>query len=266
MILPARPESPLFAEGWSATDPAPGGKPCLVSTGPTARIYLPFQPAVSGKIPVTLKLRIPGLGKNGIPIDELRISFSFNGNEMFTRRPGPGWFELKPAVPASRFHQGENLIEIALRAPVSLVDVAPTLAGLAGLPDAPGWSDGRGLLDPPDNERTLYATTTAHAPRRFAVIRPPWKYVHFDKTSLSDGPPETAQGRWLVDQAPPEEMLFDLGADPGERRDLAAQHPEVTAELRGLMEAWLARVGADGTAPPAGGEDLEKLKALGYVQ
>jgi len=61
-------------------------------------------------------------------------------------------------------------------------------------------------------------------------------------------------------------MLFDLGADPGERRNLAAQHPEVTAELRGLMEAWLARAGTDGTAPPAGGEDLEKLKALGYVQ
>jgi arylsulfatase A-like enzyme len=149
---------------------------------------------------------------------------------------------------------------------VSLVDVAPTLAGLAGLPDGPGWSDGRSLLEPAAGARTVYSTTKAHAPRRFAVTRPPWKYVHFDRASLADSPPKTAQGLWLARNAPPREMLFDLEADPGERRNLAAQHPEVTAELRGMMEAWLAGAGTEGTAPPAGGEDLEKLKALGYVQ
>lgn len=153
------------------------------------------------------------------------------------------------------------------RAPVSLVDVAPTLAALAGLPEAPGWSDGRSLLDPPDEERTIYATTSAHAPTRFAVLRPPWKYVWFDRGSLAGSPPETAQGRWLAAHGPPEEMLFDIEADPGERRNLAGRHPEVTAELRGLMETRLDGGGAGGTEErPPGEADLERLKALGYVQ
>ncbi|MEW6071486.1 MAG: sulfatase [Planctomycetota bacterium] len=38
--------------------------------------------------------------------------------------------------------------------------------------------------------------------------------------------------------------LYDLGADPGETRDLAASRPELVADLRARLAAELARVGA----------------------
>ncbi len=39
--------------------------------------------------------------------------------------------------------------------------------------------------------------------------------------------------------------LFDLAADPGEKRDLAAAHPELVAELTRAYDAWFAEVMTD---------------------
>lgn len=36
------------------------------------------------------------------------------------------------------------------------------------------------------------------------------------------------------------EELYDIEADPGQTRDIAAQYPEVKAELRAAYEAWWA--------------------------
>lgn len=58
------------------------------------------------------------------------------------------------------------------------------------------------------------------------------------------------EARWkLVDGR----ELYDLPADPGEQRDVAAEHPEEVARLRGLYEAWFEDVSherADNYAPP----------------
>jgi hypothetical protein len=40
-------------------------------------------------------------------------------------------------------------------------------------------------------------------------------------------------------------MLFNLAADIGEQRDLAAEQPAKLAELKTLYEAWSAEVDAD---------------------
>jgi len=155
--------------------------------------------------------------------------------------------------------------------PVSLVDVAPTLTAIAGLPDGIGWSDGRNLCRLPDT-RMVYSFTTAHAPLRFSVIRPPWKYIYFNRTAFDDVPPKTAQGRWLASNGQPEELLFNLEEDPGELRNLMGQGLEVETEMRGQMEAWFAQAGSDLlVSAPRGAEsideqELERLRALGYVQ
>lgn len=65
------------------------------------------------------------------------------------------------------------------------------------------------------------------------------------------------------------EELYDLGADPGEAKNIAAARPEECARLRGLAEACLKAQGAP-AASNAGGEqgwqDVEsRLKALGYI-
>ena len=43
--------------------------------------------------------------------------------------------------------------------------------------------------------------------------------------------------------------FFDLAADPGESRDLAAERPERVAELRGRLHAWRDRMGASMPRP-----------------
>ena len=53
-------------------------------------------------------------------------------------------------------------------------------------------------------------------------------------------------GRWKLLDDSGQLLLFDLVADPGERTDLAARHPEVAATLKRLLAAWQADV--DSTA------------------
>ncbi len=155
--------------------------------------------------------------------------------------------------------------------PVSLVDVAPTLSAIAGLPANPDRGDGRNICRF-DDARTLFSFTSAHAPLRFSVIRPPWKYIYFNRKAFDGEVPQTAQGRWLMSHGPPAEQLFNIEDDPGERKDLMGTVPEVEAEMRGRMEAWFAEAGSDLlNSVPQNSEvldeqELERLRALGYVQ
>jgi arylsulfatase A-like enzyme len=50
-------------------------------------------------------------------------------------------------------------------------------------------------------------------------------------------------GQWklLVDGG--QYLLFDLSNDPGERTDLAAQHPDIVVALKGLAARWETDVG-----------------------
>ena len=60
-----------------------------------------------------------------------------------------------------------------------------------------------------------------------------WRYVLPQRHQKA-----VRSGRWklLVDGGL--YLLFDLNEDPGERRDLAAQHPELVAKLKALLTDW----------------------------
>jgi arylsulfatase A-like enzyme len=45
-------------------------------------------------------------------------------------------------------------------------------------------------------------------------------------------------GRWKMLLDASVYLLFDVDADPGERHDLAAQHPEVIVRLKSLLADW----------------------------
>jgi arylsulfatase A-like enzyme len=45
-------------------------------------------------------------------------------------------------------------------------------------------------------------------------------------------------GRWKLLFDSGQFLLFDLRADPGEKRDLTAQHPDLVVKLKKLFEAW----------------------------
>lgn len=109
-------------------------------------------------------------------------------------------------------------------APVSALDLAPTALAAAGVaPEGP--LDGVNLLP-------VLAGEVA-APVRDALF---WRF----------GPQRAVrQGRWkLVDwrdfeaKANSGWQLYDLAADPGETRDLAAAQPAVVADLRARWEVW----------------------------
>jgi arylsulfatase A-like enzyme len=97
----------------------------------------------------------------------------------------------------------------------SHVDIAPTIADLAGLPVASDWQ-GRSLFD------------TRHAPRAYL-------YVAEDQFRLG-----VREGNWkyIFDLREGVDELYDLDRDPTEQRNLARSEPERCARLRQRLAAW----------------------------
>lgn len=107
------------------------------------------------------------------------------------------------------------------RHPVIALDVAATAVALAGLPDDQAL-DGVNLIpflsgkqDGAPHE-TLYWRWTSQA----AVREGKWKYLRGGSR----------------------EYLFDLEADPGEKHNLLAQHPDIVQSLSTKLDAWGAKL------------------------
>jgi arylsulfatase A-like enzyme len=112
--------------------------------------------------------------------------------------------------------------------PVSGVDVAPTILELAAAPALPG-AQGRslaafvtsprsGAAPPPDADRPLLSETLRINAYRSAVRIGPLKLIDFMDENRAE--------------------IYDLAADPGERRDLASLRPD---DRRRLMQALFAQ-------------------------
>jgi arylsulfatase A-like enzyme len=97
----------------------------------------------------------------------------------------------------------------------SHVDIAPTIADLAGMPPAPEWQ-GRSLFDRARPPRAYFYV--AEDEFMLGVREERWKYV----LNLRDG----------------REELFDLDADPAEQTNLASLHSDICARLRQRLAAW----------------------------
>ena len=96
------------------------------------------------------------------------------------------------------------------------VDLNPTLADLLEAEPAREWQ-GYSLFDPGrPNRAFLMAIAGGDV---FGIRDGDWKYIY-----------DVASGR---------ELLFNLANDPTELRDLAAEHPAVSTELRQRVGAWV---------------------------
>lgn len=136
----------------------------------------------------------------------------------------------------------EHFKPAAVAALTSHVDVFPTLAALAGAKltaAVKAQVEGRNLLPllnhPHTNwpDRTLVrhigrwpkgADPNAHKYTQCSVRNTRWHLVNDSKENVK---------RWA---------LFDLATDPGEKRDVAAQHPAVVKALEAEYEKWWAEV------------------------
>jgi hypothetical protein len=137
------------------------------------------------------------------------------------------------------------------------VDIAPTVLELEGLePDAK--MSGRSMLplarggDGKDGDARV-VLSEGRASR--ALLWEQWHLIVHQPVAREaargqqgDGPPagatEDAGGPPLEDQ------LFDLKDDPGERRNVARQHPDVVETMKARMAAALANVPAADAPPP----------------
>ena len=104
-------------------------------------------------------------------------------------------------------------------------DLFPTFLAASGAPIDPSWHlDGINLLPiwtgkAQAPERTLFWEWRNEGSDQLAALRGPFKLV-----VTNGGRPE----------------LFDVAADPGERRNIVADHPELAQRLTADLNAWLA--------------------------
>jgi arylsulfatase A-like enzyme len=129
-------------------------------------------------------------------------------------------------------------------------DLTPTLLDATGTA-APSTVkfDGKSLLpllkgEPIDwPDRTIFLQWhRGDAPelyRAFAARKAEWKLVQAKGVPL---------GQFDARSQPLE--LFHIAEDPGEQKNVAAEHPEIVAKLRAEYEAWFRDVGSAGYAPP----------------
>jgi choline-sulfatase len=128
------------------------------------------------------------------------------------------WYKMSFRDPAARIPlivwQPRRFKPRRVAQPVSLADLVPTIAAIAGTPELAMPVDGTDLLPlldgaPEDRDATVIAPM-------YMLRRGRWKFV------LTPSDPD---------------QLFDLEADPDELTDLAAREPERTAAFRAEIEA-----------------------------
>jgi arylsulfatase A-like enzyme len=125
-------------------------------------------------------------------------------------------------------------------------DILPTLLAAAGSSPDPAWKvDGVNLLP---------AWTGASGyPERTLFWE--WRSEGFDQLAAMRGDLK------LVITGATRPELFDVEADPAERRSLAAQHPEAAKSLESSLKAWLATERDLPHDPPGPTRPAAKTKA-----
>jgi arylsulfatase A-like enzyme/Tfp pilus assembly protein PilF len=137
----------------------------------------------------------------------------------------------------------------AVAAAVQLIDVAPTIAAVAGSPADKAWR-GRSLVEDPDR---------AGAPPRAIYSESMYPRYHFgwsELYALTDG-----HLRYIM---APRDELYDLDRDAAEANNLAADRRQIRDNMRTALAPLVQPAGS--TRPrEVSAEDLEKFQALGYV-
>ena len=203
---------------------------------------------------------LEALEARGVADRTLVVVTSDHGEELFDHggfAHGYSLFEEVVRVPLFVRRPGQQQASV-IADPVTLADLYPSILELAGFPPRHAV-DGRSFLpllegSPEVEERSL-VFDIRHPERCSARAIRRGRYKMILVESNYEG---------LENRA----ALFDLEADPQERRNLVAERPELARELAEELNARLAELEAGALPLPEEGdavEDQERLKALGYL-
>ncbi len=141
----------------------------------------------------------------------------YHGHNLFDENTRVPFLVCLPGGPARRLGN----------APVSLVDLAPTVLSLAGLPILPemrGHDLGRQLaVGEEDLERTVFLES---------------HFVGYGRNLGYQAAVVTRDAKLIDDTGSRTTQLFDLSLDPRERRDLARDRPEQVRQLMRAVRAF----------------------------
>ena len=170
----------------------------------------------------------------GLRDDTLIVFTSDNGGEQAATRNAPlregkGYlYEGGVRVPLIVSLPGRVRAGAVSDAPVSGVDIYPTIAELAGERARPGETQGRSLAplleaDGDFPARDLY-----------------WYYPHYSPQAKQPGAAlRSGRFKLIEHYDPPGVELYDLENDIGESRNLAKERPGRTAELQRRLQQWI---------------------------
>lgn len=210
-------------------------------------------------------------------------SFGDNGYGGPEGAHGRKVYQSQVAVPLILTMQGRIPKGSRCDLPVSHIDLLPTIADLLGVPVAkvpaglPGASLARVVQDPSAPAPWGRARRTRHGLTFAGAVGNKWNIFRWaqnkdvEQAQPLSGYVLTDDGRKvIVDFGKKRRVeVYDLKKDPHEQRNLAGQDiaVEVAAERGAEVVAWYDRTRAQSLAAPAPtADDLEKLRALGYVE
>jgi arylsulfatase A-like enzyme len=185
----------------------------------------------------------------------LIIVVADHGEEFWERGSmghGSSVYQEQIAVPF--FIHGPGIPARVCDTPVETLHILPTVAAYLGIEASPVWQ-GRSLLTDRAESQPVYSTTYGDSPRM---------KIHTSAVIVGSS-------KLIVNSRRDAPELYNLAADPQERRDLAATYPEKVAEMRRLLEEHLREnlrhrkaVGLPQTVSLPR-ELQEQLEAIGYV-
>lgn len=155
-----------------------------------------------------------------------------------------------------------------ITAPVSLVDLMPTMLGLLGVPFDKGGLDIKthGMDLRPMLLRAGSAPARTYAFNQisnkvFCVRTERWCYIQNSEGYVPRSVPEAGEFRIAAQE------LYDLREDPEEMNNIAADNPDVVERLERALDAW--RLQQDRSRPKLRPkltpERIQELRELGYL-
>ncbi len=213
-----------------------------------------------GRLLVLLEERDPGLARTVLCLVADHGECFGEGGLRMTH--APSLYEATQWIPGLLHLPGDRAAGRRVPELVSQVDLAPTLAALAGVA-LPGGVQGTDLLpgileDRPLARRIfreglymeafLTRLQSLRSDERLVGVRTPeWKY-------------------WEWNGQPERRRLFDLRADPREEHDLAAERPMVVDRLGAVLHSLLESMPwAGATRREMSAADAAAMAALGYA-